>query len=110
MTIVCRVWHVRSHWAGESVWWFCHRYKGPNVGSCDPDTGRLVPFFIHGSKLGRPTLPGKAPPSSRWPRKGESQWRLRAWTMLTVSLSANACWQQVSMGEPGNGSPKLFQR
>ena len=23
----------------------CNRYKGPNVGSFDPETGRLVPFF-----------------------------------------------------------------
>ena len=23
----------------------CNRYKGPNVGSYDPLTGRLVPFF-----------------------------------------------------------------
>ena len=23
----------------------CNRYKGPNVGSFDPDTGQLVPFF-----------------------------------------------------------------
>ncbi len=23
----------------------CNRYKGPNVGSFDPETGKLVPFF-----------------------------------------------------------------
>lgn len=23
----------------------CNRFKGPNVGSFDPDTGKLVPFF-----------------------------------------------------------------
>lgn len=23
----------------------CNRYKGPNVGSIDPETGKLVPFF-----------------------------------------------------------------
>ena len=24
---------------------YCNRYKGPNVGSFDPQTGALVPFF-----------------------------------------------------------------
>ena len=24
---------------------YCNRYKGPNVGSFDPQTGTLVPFF-----------------------------------------------------------------
>ena len=23
----------------------CNRFKGPNVGSFDPETGKLVPFF-----------------------------------------------------------------
>jgi hypothetical protein len=27
------------------VWWFCNRYKRPNVGSFDPLTGVLVPLF-----------------------------------------------------------------
>jgi hypothetical protein len=25
--------------------WRCNRYKGPNIGSFDPDTGILTPFF-----------------------------------------------------------------
>lgn len=25
--------------------WRCNRYKGPNIGSYDPETGELTPFF-----------------------------------------------------------------
>ena len=30
----------------------CNRYKGPNLGSLDPQTGRLVPFIIRALKTG----------------------------------------------------------
>ena|SRR5438132_12105722 len=43
----------------------CNRYKGPNVGSFDPETGRLVPFFnprtqawaVHFANLAKTSLP-----------------------------------------------------
>ena len=41
----------------------CNRYKGPNVGSFDPQTGALVPFTTHAHRSGK-TISSLMVPSS----------------------------------------------